>query len=72
MRRVAGNGGDLMLVNNGTGTSFSQMAIPEPGQGSADEVLPIDWDHNGRTDFVTINGWSKQGSDQLIAFYPSP
>ena len=67
-RRVAGNSGNLMLVNDGNGTSFSQMAIPEPNQGSADEVLAIDYDHNGRTDFLTINGWSKPGSDQLTAF----
>ncbi len=71
-RHVAGNSGNLMLVNDGDGSSFSQMAIPQPGSGSADEVLAIDYDHNGRTDFVTVNGWSKPGPLNLTAFYPAP
>ena len=70
-RRTKGNTGNLMLVNNGNGTAFTSMDIPQPGAGSADEVLPIDFDGNGRTDFITLNGWNVPGPVMLTAFYPS-
>ena len=43
----------------------------QPGAGSADAVLPIDYDGNGRTDFITLNGWDVPGPVMLTAFYPS-
>jgi hypothetical protein len=70
-RRSGGNSGNLMLVNNGTGTAFSSMAIPQPGAGRADDVLAIDYDGNGRTDFVTLNGWGVDGPVKLTAFFRS-
>ncbi|HWH37057.1 MAG TPA: VCBS repeat-containing protein [Candidatus Limnocylindrales bacterium] len=69
-RRTVGNAGHLMLVNNGSATGFTSVAIPQPGAGNADDVLAIDWDHNGRMDFVTINGWNRAGPVKLTAFYP--
>ena len=70
-RRTKGNTGNLMLVNNGDGTAFTSMDIPQPGAGSADAVLPLDFDGNGRTDFITLNGWDVSGPVMLTAFYPS-
>ena len=69
-RWAAGNTGHMMLVNGGDGTSFSAMSIPQPGAGRPDGVLPIDYDHNGRTDFVTFNGPSGDGPTTLVAFFP--
>jgi len=71
-RRTAGNAGHLMLVNRDQATSFVSMGIPEPGAGRADDVLAIDYDGNGRTDFLTFNGWSVDGPLKLTAFYPAP
>lgn len=59
---------DLLLVNDGTGRSFSSAAIPETTQGSAEDVIAIDYDRNGLTDFVVLNGWKRPGPVQLIAF----
>jgi hypothetical protein len=70
-RATTGNSGHLMLVNGGDGTSFISMTIPEPGSGHADDVIAIDYDHNGRTDFVTFNGSGVHGGPvNLLAFYP--
>jgi hypothetical protein len=64
---------DVMLVNGGDGTSFSPMAIPETDQGAGDAVVPIDYDRNGLTDFLVLNGrpWPYSGPVQLIAFFPA-
>jgi len=63
---------DLMLLNNGDGTTFMQMIIPETDVGNADTVEPIDYDENGLTDFIVLNGGSKApGPVQLIAFFPA-
>jgi len=71
LRQTQGNTGDLMLINGGDGTSFTSMQIPEPGAGRADDVLAIDYDHNGLTDFITLNGWlDVHGPVQLTAFFP--
>jgi hypothetical protein len=33
--------------------------------------LPIDYDGNGRTDFVTLNGWNGvNGPIKVTAFFP--
>ena len=69
-RRTSGNSGHLMLVNDGTGTAFSSMAIPQPGAGVAESVMAIDYDGNGRTDFVTLNGNNVHGPVTLTAFFP--
>jgi hypothetical protein len=68
-QRTVGNSDHLMLVNRANGTDFISMTVPQPGAGRADDVLAIDYDGNGRTDFVTLNGWSdNNGPLKLTAF----
>src|SRR4029453_9902976 len=47
--------------------------IPSTSQGEADSVAPIDYDGNGLTDFLVLNGGGEQGSlagpVELIAFF---
>lgn len=66
------NAPDLMLLNDGAG-SFSDMPIPETSVGSGDVAVPIDYDGNGLTDFVVLNGALERatGPIQLIAFFPT-
>lgn len=68
------NAPDQVYLNNGSGTSFTQMSsIPSTTQGLADFVAPIDYDGNGLTDFLVLNGAKKKaGPVQLIAFFPAP
>jgi hypothetical protein len=61
---------DLMLLNDGTGTNFTQMSIPETSVGKGDRAYPLDYDHNGLTDFLVLNGAKNDGPIQLIAFFP--
>lgn len=77
--RAKGNGidnmPDVVYVNDGTGQSFSQLqSIPTTTEGQADSVYPIDYDSNGLTDFLVLNGKvsasSAPGPVQLIAFFP--
>jgi hypothetical protein len=70
-RRTSGNGDHLMLVNNGNGSAYTSMTIPQPASGSADDVVALDYDNNGRTDFATLNGWSVDGPLKLTAFFPA-
>ena len=69
-RQALGNGFHLMLVNDGDGTSFTNVQIPQPGSGTADDVVAIDYDKNGLTDFLTTNGFTGQGPVRLTAFFP--
>jgi hypothetical protein len=68
------NAPDQVYLNNGDGTGFTQMSsIPSTSQGLADFVAPIDYDRNGLTDFLVLNGAeAKAGPVQLIAFFPAP
>ena len=66
------NAPDLMLINNGTGTSFTSLSIPETTVGKGDTAYPIDVEHNGLTDFLVLNGKDPlPGPLQLLAFFPS-
>jgi FG-GAP-like repeat len=68
-RGSVSNHPDLMLVNNGSGTAFSQVAIPQTNQGSGQSVDPIDYNQDGRTDFLVTNGkFTVPGPVQLISF----
>jgi hypothetical protein len=68
---TSSNGADLMLLNGG-GTTFSPMTIPQTNQGRAESVRSIDYDRNGLTDFLVLNGNSTSaGPVQLIAFFPA-
>ena len=69
------NAPDKVYLNNGNGAGFTQMSsIPSTSEGEADSVLPLDYDGNGLTDFLVLNG--ADGGDglgplELIAFFRS-
>jgi hypothetical protein len=66
------NASDLMLVNDGTGSAFQSMTIPQPS-GSTDDVIALDYDGNGLTDFLSLNGIGQTpGPLMLIAFFETP
>ena len=68
------NVADEMLLNDGTGTSFTEMPIPETTVGAGDDAYALDYDHNGLMDFLVLNGGRVDlpGPIELIAFFPSP
>ena len=76
-RDAAGaNAPDQVYLNDGDGASFTQMSsIPSTSQGEADSVAPLDYDGNGLTDFLVLNGGGEEGSlagpVELIAFFRS-
>jgi hypothetical protein len=70
------NAPDQVYLNDGTGESFTRMSsIPSTSKGGAESVWPIDYDQNGLTDFLVLNGGSggegsgEGGPVQLIAFF---
>jgi hypothetical protein len=65
------NAPDRVYLNDGTGTGFTQMSsIPSKSRGMAESVWPIDYDQNGLTDFLVLNGAQGGGGPvQLIAFF---
>ena len=70
------NAPDQVYLNDGAGASFTQMSsIPSTSQGVADSVAPMDYDGNGLTDFLVLNGggvnFSGPGPVELIAFFGS-
>jgi FG-GAP-like repeat len=76
-RDAAGtNAADQVYLNDGTGTGFSRMgSVPSTSQGSPDSVVPLDYDGNGLTDFLVLNGGGDAGGPtgpvELIAFFRS-
>jgi hypothetical protein len=69
---TGGNAPDQVYLNDGDGTGFTQMSsIPSTSEGKAESVWPIDYDQNGLTDFLVLNGGGKTsaGPVQLIAFF---
>jgi hypothetical protein len=64
---------DLLLINNGSGTAFTPMTIPEATTGTGARADPIDFEGNGLTDFLVFNDLSaaQPGPLQLIAFLPA-
>jgi hypothetical protein len=71
---TAGNNApDQVYLNDGNGASFTRMSsIPSTSQGVADFVAPIDYDGNGLTDFLVLNGdGDTPGPVELIAFFRS-
>lgn len=67
------NAPDRLLLNDGTGINFTEMAIPTTDSGTADTVVALDLDNNGLSDFLVLNGStpSVPGPVQLIAFFPA-
>jgi hypothetical protein len=68
-----GNGAnkpDRLLVSRKGGTAFTSVTIPQTTKGSADDVIALDYDRNGLTDFVVLNGHLAPGPVQLLAAFP--
>ena len=66
------NRADQLLVNDGSGTSFTSVRIPQAGtkNGRGEDVVALDYDNNGLTDFVVLNGQGKAaGPIQLLASF---
>jgi hypothetical protein len=63
---------DLLLLNNGKGTRFHSMAIPEVTTGSGDNAYEINYAGNGLADFLVLNGIGEHVPEplQLLTFYP--
>ncbi len=58
---------DLMLLNDGAGTAFTQTAIPLTTRGRGDAVASIDRDGDDADEFIVLNGeGSASGPIQLI------
>ena len=67
-----GNEPDFLFVNDGRGRSFSSVRIPQAQDGSGSAVMALDYDHNGLTDFVVLNGQGDfKGTTQLLASFPT-
>jgi hypothetical protein len=67
------NRADRLFINNGKGTGFTSVKIPQAGTGNGrgDDVVALDYDKNGRADFVVLNGKGKAyGPIQLLASFP--
>ena len=62
---------DLLLVSQDGGRGLLSVAIPQTRQGSADDAIALDYDLNGLTDFVVLNGRRKAGPVQLLAAFPA-
>ncbi len=60
---------DVMLLNRGSGTSWSSLPIPQARGGNGDRAYAIDHDGNGLDDFVVLNGNNARGPVQLVAFF---
>jgi hypothetical protein len=60
---------DLLFVNKGMGRSLRAVAVSGTGQGRADDVVALDYDHNGLDDFLVFNGNEAVGPVQLIAAF---
>ena len=70
--KSAGGAHDLILLNDGDGTSFGALDVPEVQGGSEDAVIALDYDADGRTDFLALNGRnSERGPVQLITLGPA-
>jgi hypothetical protein len=63
------NANDRLLVNDGSGRRFRDASIPQARGGSADGVVALDFDRNGLTDFLVLNGRHRHGPIQLIASF---
>jgi hypothetical protein len=69
---TSGNAPDQVYLNDGTGENFTRMSsIPSTSEGGAESVWPIDYDQNGLTDFLVLNGARGEAPVQLIAFFPA-
>lgn len=62
---------DLMLLNQ-DGHDFTRTAIPQTSAGRGESVVEIDYDRNGLSDFIVLNGLGPtEGPIRLVAFRPA-
>jgi hypothetical protein len=55
---------DVLLLNNGMGTAWAPFrGLPGPVPGCGDVADDLDFDHDGRRDFVVLNGGYIRDSD---------
>lgn len=61
---------DFALLNDGT-AHFTRLDVPRPTAGCGDDAIGLDYDGNGTTDMVVLNGKDAvKGPVQLISFVP--
>ncbi len=59
---------DLMLLNRRGGRRLRSIRIPQTRKGKGDNVISLDYDRDGRADFLVMNGFHKQrGPVRLLA-----
>jgi FG-GAP-like repeat len=64
------NAPDYLLLGNASG-GFNTMRIPETTIGAGNRVFPLDYNHDGLTDFLVLNGATPHlGPVQLLS--PTP
>ena len=62
----------VILRNAGDGRSFDTLDVPSVTGGSEDDVIALDYDADGRSDFLALNGRnSERGPVQLITLRPA-
>jgi FG-GAP-like repeat len=62
---------DLLLLDRRGGHRFSRVKIPQTRRGKGDYVVSLDYDRNGRSDFLVLNGFHKhEGPVRLLATNP--
>lgn len=63
---------DLMLETVKDGRNYRRIDIPQTTEGRGDAVSAIDYDDNGLSDFIVLNGHSNvRGPVRLVAFCPT-
>jgi hypothetical protein len=66
------NAPNLLLLNNGSGTSYTNFPIPEPSTGAYGRAFPINYENNGMTDFLVLNSILETAEPvQLLTFFSS-
>lgn len=67
-----GGAHDIILRSDGNGRSFIPIDVPEVRGGSEDDVIALDYNADGRTDFLALNGRnSERGPVQLVTLVSS-
>jgi hypothetical protein len=69
VRGGRGNKPDLLLVNRKRGHKWTSVRIPQVSGGRGDDVIALDHDKNGLTDFLVLNGRGAIGPVQLLASF---
>ena len=65
-----GNKPDRLLISRNKGKRFVSVRIPTTTKGAPDDVFALDYDKNGYSDFVILNGGGTQGPVKLLASFP--